>query len=72
MAKAENPVCSFCPLVGEPGYILSKGTPCQDEAIRNCSRLLGESTIPKRVESGIAYHLDGDLSSWKRKRYKDR
>jgi len=71
MAKAENLVCSFCPLLGDPGYILAKGNPCEEEAIRNCSRLLGESSIPKRVESGIAYHLDGETSNWKRKHFRD-
>ena len=63
-------VCSACPLLGDPGYILSKGTPCQDEAHINCSQLLGENTTPKRVSSGIAFHLDGETSNWSRRRYK--
>lgn len=65
-------VCSLCPLLGDPGYILAKGNPCEEEAYRNCSQLLGETTTPKRTESGIAYLLNGDISNWKRKHFRNR
>lgn len=82
MAKAENlqgptltregnfEVCSLCPLLGDHGYILAKGKPCEEEAYRNCNQLLGENTTPKRIESGIAHHLNGEITNWRKKRYK--